>query len=67
MRVLIDAPGEARSHREAPEIDGVVRVPEHLSVGAFVEVEITGAEGPDLDAVPVDDAVANGAGAGAMS
>jgi CDP-diacylglycerol---glycerol-3-phosphate 3-phosphatidyltransferase len=26
-------PGEGRSHREAPEIDGVVQVPDHLAVG----------------------------------
>ncbi len=53
QRVLVDAPGEARSHREAPEIDGIVRVPLHLEVGTFVDVEVVNAEGPDLDAVPV--------------
>jgi hypothetical protein len=42
----------ARSHREAPEIDGVVLVPEDLAVGAFHTVAITGAAGPDLHAVP---------------
>ena len=47
-RVLVDAPGEARSHREAPEIDGVVRVPRSLAVGAWAEVEITSTAGPDL-------------------
>ena len=46
--VMIDAPGVARSHREAPEIDGVIRVPRRLKVGALVRVTITGAEGPDL-------------------
>jgi ribosomal protein S12 methylthiotransferase len=51
--VLVEAPGQARSYREAPEIDGVVAVPPHLPVGAFAEVEITGAAGPDLVAVPV--------------
>ena len=51
-RVLVDAPGVARSHREAPEIDGIVEVPESLEVGAFHEVEIVGAAGPDLEAVP---------------
>ncbi len=51
--VLVDRAGEARSHREAPEIDGVIRVPDTLPVGSFVEVEIVNAEGPDLDAVPV--------------
>ena len=27
VEVLVDAPGVARSHREAPEIDGIVAVP----------------------------------------
>jgi ribosomal protein S12 methylthiotransferase len=51
--VLVDRPGIARSHREAPEIDGIIRVPGDLAVGAWVEVLMTGAEGPDLDAVAV--------------
>ena len=50
VEVLVDAPGMARSHREAPEIDGVVRVPHHLPVGGTARVVITGAEGPDLEA-----------------
>jgi ribosomal protein S12 methylthiotransferase len=60
--VLVDGPGVGRSHREAPEIDGVIRLgapappgrhrrAEPVEPGRFVEVEITGAEGPDLDAV----------------
>jgi ribosomal protein S12 methylthiotransferase len=49
---LVDSPGEARSHREAPEIDGVIRVPEDLVPGTWAQLEITGAEGPDLSAVP---------------
>ena len=52
MEVLVDSAGVARSHREAPEIDGVVRVPRGLPVGEFCKVVVTGAEGPDLDAVP---------------
>ena len=48
--VLVDAPGVARGHREAPEIDGVVMVPESLEVGSFATVTITGAAGPDLEA-----------------
>ncbi|HEX4866268.1 MAG TPA: 30S ribosomal protein S12 methylthiotransferase RimO [Acidimicrobiales bacterium] len=51
--VLVDAPGVARSHREAPEIDGIITVPEALEVGAIVPVRITGAEGPDSYAEPV--------------
>jgi hypothetical protein len=76
--VLVDRPGVGRSHREAPEIDGVIRLapssipgvtgdgagtslpgdPAGASLpcdpaGRFVEVEITGAEGPDLEARPL--------------
>ncbi len=51
LRVLVDAPGVARSHREAPEIDGIIAVPEDLEVGTFAEVVVTGASGPDLEAV----------------
>ena len=50
--VLIDRPGRARSTREAPEIDGVIVVPEHLEAGTMVEVEIVAAIGTDLEAVP---------------
>ncbi len=52
VQVLVDAPGVARSHREAPEIDGVIEVPTDLAVGEFHTVEITGAAGPDLTAQP---------------
>lgn len=50
VEVLIDAPGVGRSHREAPEIDGVIEVPSDLPVGEFRKVEIVGAAGPDLEA-----------------
>ena len=53
LTVLVDEPGVARSHHEAPEIDGVVLVPEDLPVGELLVVEVTGAEGPDLHAVAV--------------
>jgi len=46
--VLVDAPGIGRSHREAPEIDGVVRLPPRLRRGSLHEVAIAAAEGPDL-------------------
>jgi ribosomal protein S12 methylthiotransferase len=61
VEVLVDAPGEARTYREAPEIDGIVTVPEHLAVGSFVEVVVVDADGPDLSAVPVGDAREDGA------
>ncbi|HEY7070856.1 MAG TPA: 30S ribosomal protein S12 methylthiotransferase RimO [Acidimicrobiales bacterium] len=48
--VLVDAPGVARSHREAPEIDGIVAVPDDLPVGELVKVMVHGAAGPDLEA-----------------
>jgi ribosomal protein S12 methylthiotransferase len=56
VEVLVDAEGEGRSFREAPEIDGVVRLPVDLAVGEIATVEIVDAEGPDL--------VAAGAGEG---
>lgn len=49
--VLVDRPGIARSTAEAPEIDGVIQVPDAMTVGAFHQVRIVGAEGPDLIAV----------------
>ncbi|MFN8038922.1 MAG: MiaB/RimO family radical SAM methylthiotransferase [Acidimicrobiales bacterium] len=55
VEVLVDLPGQARGHREAPEIDGIVTVPEALPVGTFVDVVVTDALGPDLVAEPVDD------------
>ena len=48
LEVLVDEPGVARSHREAPEIDGVVHVDRTLGVGEFHKVMVTGAAGPDL-------------------
>ncbi len=51
IEVLVDAPGVGRSHREAPEIDGIVQVPTELAVGGFHQVDVVNAEGPDLIAV----------------
>ena len=51
--MLVDEPGVARSHREAPEIDGIITVPGHLAVGSIHRVRITGAEGPDSFAEPL--------------
>jgi ribosomal protein S12 methylthiotransferase len=48
VEVLVDAPGQGRTYREAPEIDGIVNVPDDLPVGAFVEVRVVDALGPDL-------------------
>ena len=51
VEVLVDTPGRGRTHREAPEIDGIVLLPETLATGSIVEVEIAHAVGPDLVAV----------------
>ena len=59
IQVLVDEPGIARSFREAPEIDGVVQVPETLEVGRFHSVVVEQVFGPDLIAVPVDGAHAS--------
>ena len=53
IEVLVDEPGIARSFREAPEIDGVVQVSEHLEVGRFHTVVVEQVFGPDLIAVEV--------------
>lgn len=58
QHVLVDSVGVGRSHWEAPEIDGIVHVPDELVVGDLVEVEIVDALGPDLvaaGATPGDD------------
>ena len=56
IQVLVDEPGIARSFREAPEIDGVVQVPDTLEVGRFHTVVVEQVFGPDLIAVPADGA-----------
>lgn len=50
VEVLVDEPGVGRTHREAPEIDGVVTIPPELPVGSFATLTVTGALGPDLEA-----------------
>ncbi|HEX6145578.1 MAG TPA: 30S ribosomal protein S12 methylthiotransferase RimO [Acidimicrobiia bacterium] len=53
-RVLVDQIEDgipvARSHRQAPEIDGVIRL-DRGGVGEWVDVEYTGVFGPDMEAV----------------
>lgn len=53
VEVLVDAPGEGRTFREAPEIDGIVILPHDLVVGSFVDAVVTGSDGPDLIAEPL--------------
>jgi ribosomal protein S12 methylthiotransferase len=58
VEVLVDAPGVGRTYREAPEIDGIVVLPDDLAPGTFVDVVVTGADGPDLIAEPPTPAAA---------
>jgi ribosomal protein S12 methylthiotransferase len=58
VEVLVDEPGVGRSHREAPEIDGIIEVPASLAPGTLVDVVVVAAEGPDLQAVAVGDMTA---------
>jgi ribosomal protein S12 methylthiotransferase len=62
-RLLIDQVEDGvpigRSHRHAPEIDGVVRVDEG-EVGEWLTVEYTGVYGPDMEAVVVAPALRGG-------
>jgi ribosomal protein S12 methylthiotransferase len=57
IEVLIDGiDGEAltgRTHREAPEIDGVVHLTGDARPGAIVRAHVTAALGPDLEAKPI--------------
>lgn len=48
--VLVDEPGVGRTHREAPEIDGVIHVPPDLPARTFATLTVTAAAGPDLEA-----------------
>jgi ribosomal protein S12 methylthiotransferase len=50
VEVLVDEPGVGRTHREAPEIDGIVSVPTTVPVGSFATLTVTAALGPDLEA-----------------
>lgn len=54
VEVLVDAAGVGRTHREAPEIDGVVLVDDALPVGSLRTVEIVGSIGVDLVAAGAD-------------
>tara|TARA_Y100001970_G_C14226073_1_gene855758 strand:+ start:1336 stop:2580 length:1245 start_codon:yes stop_codon:yes gene_type:complete len=49
VSVLVDSRGVGRTYREAPEIDGIVSVPDSCKVGEFVDLIVNGAIGPDLE------------------
>jgi ribosomal protein S12 methylthiotransferase RimO len=55
VEVMVDRGDEGRTHREAPEIDGVVRLRggSRLTPGTVLEAEVTEAIGPDLVAAPI--------------
>jgi ribosomal protein S12 methylthiotransferase len=48
LRVLVEAPGVARSEADAPEVDARVFVPKGLPVGEFAEVTVVAANEYDL-------------------
>ncbi|NOX28886.1 MAG: 30S ribosomal protein S12 methylthiotransferase RimO [Actinobacteria bacterium] len=50
LTVLVDEAGVGRSHREAPEIDGIITIPRSLEPGTFHRVGIVDSMGPDLHA-----------------
>jgi ribosomal protein S12 methylthiotransferase len=50
-QVLVDAPGRGRTVHEAPEIDGIVHLPDDTVAGDLLTVTVTAAVGPDLFAV----------------
>jgi len=54
--VPITSYAEGRTEQDAPEVDGITRVTgvTNARPGAVVRVRITGADGYDLDAVPVE-------------
>jgi ribosomal protein S12 methylthiotransferase len=53
-QVLVDAPGVGRTVHEAPEIDGIVHLPEDTVTGELCDVVVTAAVGPDLYAARID-------------
>ena len=60
LEVLVDGPDDerdgviGRTHREAPEIDGVVRLAATARPGVLVRAKGTEALGPDLHAEPIE-------------
>lgn len=48
VKALVDSPGVARSFREAPEIDGIIKIDKEFRSGQYLDLVISGSEGPDL-------------------
>ena len=53
FRALVDDPKTARSHTDAPDIDGRILLSRPAPVGEFIDVKITGAQIYDLIGRPV--------------
>jgi ribosomal protein S12 methylthiotransferase len=53
LRALVDQPTVARSHADAPDIDGRVILSRPAPLGEFVDVRVTGAQIYDLIADPL--------------
>ncbi len=51
VEVLVDEVGIARSFREAPEIDGIIKVSSDIPTGEFANVKIVEAVGTDIVAI----------------
>ena len=50
ISVLVDSHGVGRTYREAPDIDGIVSVPDSCRVGEFTDLIVKESLGPDLEA-----------------
>ena len=48
LRVLVDQPLTARSHADAPDVDGRILLTKPAPVGEFIDVRVTGAQVYDL-------------------
>ncbi len=53
VRALVDLPTVARSHADAPDIDGRILLTKPAPVGEFIDVKITGTQVYDLIGEPV--------------
>jgi ribosomal protein S12 methylthiotransferase len=53
VRALVDEPTVARSHGDAPDIDGRILLTSPAPVGQFIDVKITGTQVYDLIGDPL--------------
>lgn len=54
IEVLVESPTEGRSWRDAPDIDGIVRLSREAKPGTFVRAKVIGSDDYDLLAEPID-------------